>query len=119
MEDDGFAIIICETRSGYFPADFEYEGWKALDDAPYPISRYLSQFAKTRVFVNEEKRRVVAAVDRQATDKWIQGFMSTLPRILTWYFTSELTAEDQAFFKAISVNNKNVSEEEAENIFVA
>ena len=115
---DDYAIIICETRNGYFPSKLTYEGWEALDEAPYPISRYLSQFAKTRIFVNKTKKRVVAAVDRSATSKWVQGFISTFPRMLTWYFTSDLTAEEQAFFKAISVNNKDVGAAEAENILV-
>ena len=118
FDADEYAIIICETRNGYFPSKITYDGWKALDDAPYPISRYLSQFAKTRVFVSESKKRVVAAVDRQATAKWIQGFISTFPRMLTWYFASELTAEEQSFFKTISVNNKDVSALEAEDAFV-
>ena len=118
FDTDSYAVIICETRNGYFPSELTYDGWKALDEAPYPISRYLSQFVKTRVFVNEAKKRVVAAVERTATAKWVQGFISTFPRMLTWYFTSELSAEEQAFFKAISVNNKDISEAEAANIFV-
>lgn len=65
-----------------------------------------------------DKQRVVVAVDRQATAKWIQGFISTFARVFRWYFTSELSAEEQAFFKAISVNNKDVDEAEAENILV-
>lgn len=115
---DGYAVIICETRNGYFPSELTHDGWESLDKPPYPISRYLSQFAKTRVFVNVDKQRVVVAVDRQATAKWIQGFISTFARVFRWYFTSELSAEEQAFFKAISVNNKDVNEAEAENILV-
>ncbi len=115
---DNYAVIVCETRNGYFPSDFKPDGWESLDNPPYPISRYLSQFAKTRVFVNVDKQRVVAVVDKQATAMWMQGFISTFARVFRWYFTSELTAEEQAFFKAISVNNKGMSEEEAENIFV-
>lgn len=118
MTADSYKIVVVESRNGYFPNDLEVEEWKALDGAPYPISKYLSQFTKTRVFVNESSKRVVAVVDKIATRRWIQAFISTLPRILTWYFTSGLSEEEQAFFKTISVDNKAVSSEAAENAFV-
>lgn len=118
FDADGCAVIICETRNEYFPSELTHDGWESLDKPPYPVSRYLSQFAKTRVFVNVDKQRVVVAVNRQATAEWIQGFISTFARVFRWYFASELSAEEKAFFKAISVNNKDVSEAEAESILV-
>lgn len=116
LED--FAMVVCEARNGYFPSELTKSGWKALDDAPYPINKYLSQFAKTRVFVNEASKRVVAFVDRIATERWIRAFISTFARMLAWYFPEELSAEDQTFFKTISVGNKEVTEEQAADAIV-
>lgn len=113
-----YAISVCEARNGYFPETLTKTGWKCLDEAPYPINKYLSQFAKTKVFVNEESKRVVAFVERIATDRWIRAFISTFARMLTWYFPEKLSEEDQRFFKAISVGNKEVTEEQAADAIV-
>lgn len=113
------AINVVETREGYFPEDFEMDGWIALDGKPYPVNRYLSQFTKTKVYVNTELKRVVAFIERRASHIWAQAFTSALPRIMTWYFPSALTAEEQSFFRCIAVGNKEVSEAEAANTFVA
>ena len=118
MECDEYAISIGETKNGYFPKDYSAEGWVALDEAPYPVNKYLSQIVKTRIFVNSEKRRVVAFVERIAIEKWTQAFMSVLPRVLTWYFPSSLSDEENAFFKSISIGNKDVTAEQAEHNFI-
>ena len=115
---DVYQVLVAETRVGYFPSDFSEEGWVALDDAPYPVSKYLSQIVKTRVFVNETKERVVAVVEKIATNTWMQAFASTFPRVLKWYFTSELSSDEQQFYKTISVGNKEVSEESAKQAFL-
>lgn len=112
------AITVVETRGDYFPDDLSVDGWNALDGKPYPVNRYLSQFTKTKVYVNTDLKRVVAFVERRASHIWSQAFTSALPRIMTWYFTAALTAEEQAFFRCISVGNKDVSEAEAVNTFV-
>ena len=115
---DTFPVVVVETRGGYFPSDFCSEGWVALDDAPYPVSKYLSQITKTRVFVNKDKERVVAVVEKIASSTWMQAFVSTFPRVLKWYFTSELSSDEQQFYKNISVGNKDISEENAKKAFL-
>jgi hypothetical protein len=115
---DIFPVLVVETRGGYFPSDFCPEGWVALDDAPHPVSKYLSQITKTRVFVNKAKERVVAVVEKIASSTWMQAFVSTFPRVLKWYFTSELSSDEQQFYKNISVGNKDISEENAKKAFL-
>ena len=119
FEADNIAVAFGCMRSSYSSDNVEAgEGWAAMDGSPYPISRYLSQFTKTRVFVNADKKRVIAFVDGRISHLWLQAFMSTLPRIMTWYFPEELSSEEQEFFKSISVGNTEISEEAAINCLV-
>ena len=117
---DDYAVIISETSGDYFPSESTTPGdvWKSLDAAPYPINRYLSQFAKTRIFINEGKRRVVAVVRDLAKSDWMQAFLSVLPRVLVWYFTSDLTEEERSFFASISVKPKKCRNDNAERAIV-
>ena len=96
-------LSIVETNSGYFPDTFTYDGWRTLEGAPRPLNKYLSQFAKTKVYVNDELQHVVAVVERRATMTWTQAFLSTFFCVFPWYFPSEPTPEERDFFKSISV----------------
>lgn len=112
-----YGIIILETKNSYFPENYTSEGWKSLDAPPFPVNKYLSQFTRTKVLINEELKRVIAIVERRASRRWLQAFMSVLPRTMTWYFPLDLTPECKALYTAISVGNDKISEAEAVNIF--
>ena len=91
-------------------------GWTCLDGAPTPANKYLSQFVNTTVYVNEELKRVVVFVERRANHVWAQALMSILPRILTWFFPLKLTKEEIELVSSISVENKKITQEEAQKI---
>lgn len=97
------------------------ELWKeefTLNNKPFPVNQYLSQFGRTKIFLNPTKKRLVAYVDKKVTDTWAQAFNSVLCRLLVWYFPQELSPEDQKFFKSISVDKKSIPIEEKENLLV-
>lgn len=80
--------------------------WTTFDGAPYYINKYLSKIARSKVFINTEEQRVVAAVSGNAPNKWIQALESMLWALLPWYFP-EKTPEVIDFFKHLSVDNEN------------
>lgn len=93
-------------------------GWQSefeLNGKSFPVNQYLSQFAKTKIVVNPEDKRIVAYVERRANHIWCQALESILCRMMPWYFPSDLTEEEKGFFTAISVDKKT---ENVEDIFV-
>lgn len=85
---------------------------------PFPVSQYLSQFSRTKIYLSEKQRRLVAFVDRRATNIWVQALESVMCRLMPWYYPADLPEEEQKFYKSIAVDNKAVTPEEKVEIFV-
>ena len=85
---------------------------------PFPISQYLSQFSRTKIYLSEKQKRLVAFVDRRATNIWVQALESVMCRLMPWYYPADLPEEEQKFYKSIAVDNKAVTPEEKVEIFV-
>ena len=50
------------------------ELWKeefTLNNKPFPVNQYLSQFGRTKIFLNPTKKRLVAYVDKKVTDTFL------------------------------------------------
>lgn len=91
-------------------------GWHedaVFDGKPTPVSQYLSQFARTKVFTNDASKRVVVYVDRRATHRWVRGFESVLCRMMPWYFPSTLPDDEKAFYSSIAHKKDGETPEEA------
>jgi len=85
----------------------ETTGWQALNQAPFPVSNFLSQICPTNIYINTEKQRVVVFV-KQYTDAWVQAFTSSLMRILQWlYPDNNCSKEDKLLFKLIHEADKD------------
>lgn len=84
------------------------EGWNSeltYMGKPFPAARYLSQFGATKLYVNNEAKRIVAFVNSRASHIWIQAFETLLCRIMTWYFPSALPEEEITFARSIAADN--------------
>ena len=92
--------ILSAPRGAQLPAVTE-DGWASLDTPPYPVAPFLTTASETRVYSNSELKTTIVFV-RQATEKWIDLFCSSMFRILPWYFTDGLSDDETALFKAIS-----------------
>ena len=108
---------------GCFDAEIDSgEDWISeftFNGKSFPVNQYLSQFARTKIYVNEKKRRVVAYVQSRVTNIWIQAFESVLCRLMPWYFPHDLSDDDKKFYKTISADNKSVSTDDAVKAFVS
>ena len=85
---------------------------------PFPVSQYLSQFGRTKIYLSERQKRLVAFVDRRATNIWVQALESVMCRLMPWYYPADLPEEEQKFYRSIAVDNKAVTPEEKVEIFV-
>lgn len=85
---------------------------------PFPVSQYLSQFGRTKIYLSERQKRLVAFVDRRATNVWVQALESVMCRLMPWYYPADLPEEEQKFYRSIAVDNKAVTPEEKIEIFV-
>lgn len=85
---------------------------------PFPVSQYLSQFGRTKIYLSERQKRLVAFVDRRATNIWVQALESVMCRLMPWYYPADLPEEEQKFYRSIAVDNKAVTPEEKIEIFV-
>ena len=85
---------------------------------PFPVSQYLSQFGRTKIYLSERQKRLVAFVDRRATNIWVQALESVMCRLMPWYYPADLPEEEQKFYRSIAVDNKTVTPEEKVEIFV-
>lgn len=108
---------------GCFDAEIDSDGdWInefTFNGKSFPVNQYLSQFAQTKIYVNEKKRRIVAYVKNRVTNIWVQAFESVLCRLMPWYFPHDLSEDDKKFYKTISADNKSVSTEDAVKAFVS
>lgn len=96
-------------------------GWKTeftFGGKPFPVSQYLSQFGRTKIYMNESIKRLVAFVDRRVTNVWVQALESVMCRLMPWYYPADLPEEEQKFYRSIAVDNKAVAPEEKIEIFV-
>ena len=121
LEYNHEAILIVECLNCFDEAVTCCEGWKAefvFNGKPFPVNQYLSQYCRTKIYINEDKKRIIAFVDRRANHVWIQAFESVISRLMTWYFPLDLSDEEKAFYKSIAVDNKAVKPEEAANNLV-
>jgi len=82
--------------------------WKGFNEGPFFIDKYLSQWIKTTILINEETKRTVVIVDRSTSELWYRALCSSLFKILTWYYPSP-TKEDVALFRSISINKSNTT----------
>ena len=85
---------------------------------PFPVSQYLSQFGRTKIYLSERQKRLVAFVDRRATNIWVQALESVMCRLMPWYYPADLPEEEQKFYRSIAVDNKAVTPEEKIEVFV-
>lgn len=95
--------------------------WKtefSFGGKPFPVSQYLSQFGRTKIYLSERQKRLVAFVDRRATNIWVQALESVMCRLMPWYYPADLSEEEQKFYRSIAVDNKAVTPEEKVEIFV-
>ena len=95
--------------------------WKkefSFNGKPFPVNQYLSQFGRTKVYLSERQKRLVAFVDRRATNIWVQALESVMCRLIPWYCPADLPEEEQKFYRSIAVDNKTVTPEEKVEIFV-
>lgn len=106
IDDDSasFDVVV----KGDFACDCELpDGWKTCEEAKLPIiDKYLSQIADTRIFINDEKKRVVVVVTKFASSKWIQALISTIPMFVKW-LVPEITPEIEKLSRDISVEKKD------------
>lgn len=117
------ALTIVECLNNSFDEEPYHDTaeWKtefSYNGKPFPVNQYLSQFGRTKIYLSESQKRLVAFVDRKATNVWVQALESVMCRLMPWYYPSDLSAEEQHFYRSIAVDNKAVSAEEKANIFV-
>lgn len=105
-------FLIIETTS-FDNITIDSDEWKTFDKAPCAINQLLSQFAKSKVFINEKDKAIIAVVHNYASSLWAQALGSMLCGLLRWYYP-KLTPEERAFFKTISVGVKDIKPEDAE-----
>lgn len=116
---DALTIVEC---IGCFDENVEGSSdWKTqftLNGKPFPVNQYLSQFARTKIYLNGRQKRLVAFVDRRATNIWLQALESAMFRLMPWYFPADLSEEEQNFYRSIAVDTKEITPEEKVEIFV-
>ncbi len=118
FKNEALTIVECHNC---FNETIVSSGWETeftFKDKPFPVNQYLSQFGRTKVYLNQEYKRVVALVDRRATNIWVQALESVLCRLMPWYYPADLPEEEQKFYKSIAVDNKTIPVEEKVEIFV-
>jgi hypothetical protein len=113
-ENAPLAILMSGILNDIHP---NIEGWTSYDGEPLYLNRYLSQTAKTKVYTNEEQRRIVVVVDKNATHVWAQSFMSVLWCLMPWYYP-EKSEEVLSFFKTFAVGNKKTKEEDVKRVLL-
>lgn len=112
------AISLLTYNGSFSNLDIEVpEEWTTFDAPPYYLNRYLSQTKRSKVYINRDKKRVVAVVERLIKNEWIQSFCSMLWVVLPWYYP-EKNDDVIKFFKSISIGNKDVTDEQAKQIVV-
>ncbi len=125
MSSAEYGVAIFESRQSEQgatgPIVFDHElpsGWSATSGMLTTLDNYLSQFARTILFVNEESKSVVALVRMRANHRWTQAFMSCFHGIMTWYFPKPIADEWKAFSRSIAYDTKSNTEEEKANAMI-
>lgn len=110
-----FRDIYCDTEFYIYESYYKdckdeetlkEKGFILLDNAPYPISTYLTKKLKGNVFVyqNINENRCIILLDEVATknkNTYLE-IATILPRLIPWHFKSELTEEEISMFKNLS-----------------
>ena len=115
------AVVVAECINcfdGTFTCPEEWKSEFTFNGKPFPVNQYLSQYCRTKIYINETKKRVVAFVDRHGNHVWLQAFESVICRLMPWYFPLDLSDEEKQFYRSISVDNKGVTPEEIADLFV-
>lgn len=116
---DALTIVECLNCFDENPAGgSEWKSDFTFGGKPFPVSQYLSQFGRTKIYMNANQKRLVAFVDRRATNVWVQALESVMCRLMPWYYPADLPVEEQNFYRSIAVDNKTVTAEEKIEIFV-
>lgn len=97
---------------------FDWKTQFTFNSKPFPVNQYLSQFGRTKIYLNEKQKRLVAFVDRRVTNVWIQALESLICRLMPWYYPADLPEEELKFYTSIAVDNKMITPEEKIDIFV-
>ena len=66
------------------------------------VEMYLTQFIRTRIYLNESEKRLSIIVNKQIDVKYIRQLLSVLCKLLPWYFGESLSEEEVGFFKSLS-----------------
>lgn len=114
-------VLIVECINCFDEAIDCPDGWKsefAFNGKPFPVNQYLSQYCRTKIYINEEKKRVVAFVDKRGNHVWLQALESVICRLMPWYFPPDLSDEEKSFYRSIAVDNKSIKPEDAVDLFV-
>ena len=114
FDEDGIKLSVVRCSEMF---EIDENGWKLLAGAPYPVSEFLSQKNPTKVYVNFEKKRVIAIVKGYVDNIWQQLFITLFPKIFSWYYPEELSEETKAFMRAVHIKSE-LPDEEVTKIFV-
>lgn len=99
------AISIAFTnREDLFRESFDgCVGWVELDKERHPAVIFTSQIIPTRIFINEDERRIVVFIAKMPSFLWMQALIASAPAVLKWYFPSvkDVPADEIAFFRSI------------------
>jgi len=81
--------------------------WRLLEDKPYAVNKYLSQFSPTSVYINEEEQKVAVLVSSNRMNKaWQAALASTLLFIFTWFYPDkDSMSDDKELMQAISAKD--------------
>lgn len=119
---DGTAPLYIVECVNCIESSISADGWVseyAINGRQFLPSRYLSQFCKTKIFINQELQRIVAFVDRRASHVWTQAFESIIARLMPWYFPHDLTDEEKHLFTTISEAGGKINNQDAERVFLS
>lgn len=109
------AMLIGTLEKGVEMDRIQSKGWEKLTGKEHV---FLSQFAPCVLFRNKRAKRIAAFVQSRVNEFWLQAFECILCRLLTWYFSSEVSSEDKSFFRSIAPGVKDIKPEEAKQSLI-
>lgn len=104
LNDNNYSVIVFYTTDFDPREKIKIDGWDLFDDPKHPADKVLSKYSETVLYINSEKHKVLAVV-KEISDRWLNAFLSALPRIMSWYYP-KVTQEDVKLFKTIVDNDK-------------
>ena len=116
-----YALSVVECHNCIEESLTSNSNWRnevVIKGKTFPVDKYLSQFGRTKIYINNRYRRIVAFVEKRATNIWVQALESTLCRLMPWYYPADLPEEERSFYQSIAVDNKSVTAEEKVDILV-